>query len=129
VDQRQAGAFPLGTLTAFREGRQTHPVPDGTCDITAHVALDACAAAAEEVTASVLTTQRSALRALGVHAARPPISRAAEAPASYLRLLAEASAATELLDPAGLGSFGWLVQTKDVGLPASLATGEQNSAV
>ncbi|CUW30200.1 MULTISPECIES: SAM-dependent methyltransferase [Streptomyces] len=34
---------PFGTLTGFREGRETAPVPDGTCDITAHVALDACA--------------------------------------------------------------------------------------
>ncbi|MEV5383756.1 SAM-dependent methyltransferase [Streptomyces sp. NPDC052721] len=37
---------PYGTLTGFREGRETAPVPDGSCDITAHVALDACAAAA-----------------------------------------------------------------------------------
>lgn len=34
---------PFGTLTGFREGRETVPVPDGSCDITAHVALDACA--------------------------------------------------------------------------------------
>lgn len=39
-----AGARPpFGTLTGFREGRETVPVPDGSCDITAHVALDACA--------------------------------------------------------------------------------------
>ncbi|CAM5658143.1 SAM-dependent methyltransferase [Streptomyces aurantiogriseus] len=36
---------PFGTLTGFREGRETPPVPDGSCDITAHVALDACAEA------------------------------------------------------------------------------------
>ncbi|MCT7352064.1 SAM-dependent methyltransferase [Streptomyces sp. 15-116A] len=36
---------PFGTLTGFREGRETLPVPDGSCDITAHVALDACARA------------------------------------------------------------------------------------
>ncbi|MES4889191.1 SAM-dependent methyltransferase [Streptomyces sp. NPDC096012] len=35
----------FGTLTGFRAGRETAPVPDGSCDITAHVALDACAAA------------------------------------------------------------------------------------
>ncbi|WP_235023983.1 SAM-dependent methyltransferase [Streptomyces sp. WAC05374] len=41
-----AGARPpFGTLTGFRGGREVPPVPDGTCDITAHVALDACAAA------------------------------------------------------------------------------------
>ncbi|MFG3152156.1 SAM-dependent methyltransferase [Streptomyces sp. NPDC048219] len=38
---------PFGTLTGFREGRETAPVPDGSCDITAHVALDACAAAGD----------------------------------------------------------------------------------
>ncbi|MEU6103296.1 SAM-dependent methyltransferase [Streptomyces flaveolus] len=36
---------PFGTLTGFREGRETAPVPDGSCDITSHVALDACATA------------------------------------------------------------------------------------
>ncbi|MDX5568364.1 SAM-dependent methyltransferase [Streptomyces sp. ID05-04B] len=36
---------PYGTLTGFRDGRETAPVPDGSCDITAHVALDACAQA------------------------------------------------------------------------------------
>ncbi|MCH0540725.1 SAM-dependent methyltransferase [Streptomyces sp. MUM 203J] len=42
----RAGARPpYGTLAGFRNGREVAPVPDGTCDITAHVALDACAAA------------------------------------------------------------------------------------
>ncbi|MFF4909869.1 SAM-dependent methyltransferase [Streptomyces sp. NPDC001260] len=42
------GSRPLfGTLTGFRAGRETAPVPDGSCDITAHVALDACAAHGE----------------------------------------------------------------------------------
>jgi hypothetical protein len=41
-----AAARPaFGTLTGFRAGREAAPVPDGSCDITAHVALDACAAA------------------------------------------------------------------------------------
>ncbi|MFJ5827704.1 SAM-dependent methyltransferase [Streptomyces sp. NPDC093089] len=33
---------PFGTLTGFRAGREVPPVPDGTCDLTAHVAMDAC---------------------------------------------------------------------------------------
>ncbi|MEV3990145.1 SAM-dependent methyltransferase [Streptomyces sp. NPDC049837] len=42
----EAGARPpFGTLTGFRAGREVPPVPDGTCDITSHVALDACATA------------------------------------------------------------------------------------
>ncbi|MDN3297984.1 SAM-dependent methyltransferase, partial [Streptomyces ficellus] len=40
-----AGARPpFGTLTGFRAGREVPPVPDGSCDLTSHVALDACAA-------------------------------------------------------------------------------------
>ena len=35
---------PAGSLTGYREGRQVPPVPDGSCDVTSHVALDACAA-------------------------------------------------------------------------------------
>ena len=48
-------------------------VPDGSRDITAHVALDACAAAGEAAGAgeTVLTTQRAALRELGLDARRP----------------------------------------------------------
>ncbi|HVU74688.1 MAG TPA: SAM-dependent methyltransferase [Mycobacteriales bacterium] len=34
-----------GTLTGFRDGRQVVPVPDGSMDLTAHVALDSVAAA------------------------------------------------------------------------------------
>ncbi len=60
------GRPPFGTLTGFREGRETAPVPDGSCDITAHVALDACALPGGRV-----VTQRAALRALGVSGARP----------------------------------------------------------
>ncbi|MFG2194802.1 SAM-dependent methyltransferase [Streptomyces sp. NPDC048639] len=37
---------PFGTLTGFRDGHEVRPVPDGSCDITAHVALDACASEA-----------------------------------------------------------------------------------
>ncbi|WP_443077223.1 SAM-dependent methyltransferase [Streptomyces sp. SP18CS02] len=36
---------PFGTLTGFRGGQECRPVPDGSCDLTSHVALDACAEA------------------------------------------------------------------------------------
>jgi SAM-dependent MidA family methyltransferase len=35
----------FGTLTGYLDGREVPPVPDGSRDLTAHVALDACAAA------------------------------------------------------------------------------------
>ncbi|WP_326579359.1 SAM-dependent methyltransferase [Streptomyces sp. NBC_00481] len=104
---------PFGTLTGFREGRETSPVPDGSCDITAHVALDACA-----LPGARLLTQREALRALGVGAGRPPLSLATTDPVAYVRALAGAGEAAELTAPGGLGDFGWLLQT--VGIPDPL---------
>jgi SAM-dependent MidA family methyltransferase len=43
--ERHSGIWDGGTLTAFRRGRLVPVVPDGSCNITAHVAMDACAAA------------------------------------------------------------------------------------
>lgn len=105
----------LGTLTGYRGGRQVAPVPDGTCDVTAHVAMDAVAEAAGAPYA--LVTQRDALRALGVDGARPPLDRARTDPAGYVRALAGAGAAAELTDPAGLGGHWWLLHT--IGIPGA----------
>ncbi|MDG4828070.1 SAM-dependent methyltransferase [Solwaraspora sp. WMMD1047] len=103
---------PLGTLTGFRAGRQVPPVPDGTCDITAHVAVDSAAAAGSAAagTPYTLVRQRMAMRALGADGGRPPLALAATDPAGYLRALAAASATAELTDPAGLGGHWWLLQ-------------------
>ena len=98
-----------GTLTGFRAGRQVAPVPDGTCDVTAHVAMDAVAVAAG--TPYTLMTQRAALRALGVDGGRPPLDLARTDPAGYLRALSAAGAAAELTDPSGLGGHWWLLHT------------------
>lgn len=104
---------PFGTLTAFRAGRETTPVPDGSCDITAHVALDACAAACALPGARLLS-QRDALHALGLSGARPPLALASTDPAGYVRALAGAGEAAELTAPGGLGDFGWLVQSAGI---------------
>jgi SAM-dependent MidA family methyltransferase len=98
---------PFGTLTGYRDGRQVAPVPDGSTDLTAHVATDAVAAGAG--CAYTLVTQRAALRALGVDGARPPLDLAGTDPAGYLRALGGAGAAAELTDPAGLGGHHWLL--------------------
>jgi SAM-dependent MidA family methyltransferase len=102
---------PLGTLTGYRNGRQVPPVPDGGCDLTAHVAFDALA-----TPRSTVLRQRDALRALGVSGARPPLALASTDPAAYLRALATAGEAAELTDPAGLGAHLWLLAP--VGLPS-----------
>ncbi|MEU1667290.1 SAM-dependent methyltransferase [Streptomyces sparsogenes] len=110
---------PFGTLAGFRSGREVRPVPDGTCDLTCHVAIDACAAAGAaalrdatpgHAPAPVLLPQRDALRALGVEGRRPPLALASSDPAAYVRALGGAGEAAELLDPAGLGGFTWLLQ-------------------
>ncbi|QOV36510.1 SAM-dependent methyltransferase [Streptomyces ferrugineus] len=104
---------PFGTLTGFREGRETAPVPDGSCDITAHVALDACA-----LPGARLLSQRDALHTLDITAARPPLELASTRPAEYVRALATAGEAAELTATGGLGDFGWLMQP--VGIPNPL---------
>lgn len=101
----------FGTLTGFRAGREVRPVPDGGCDLTSHVALDACAVAgAVADTPAELLTQREALRRLGIEGKRPPLTLASSDPAAYVRGLAAAGQATELTARGGLGDFGWLVQ-------------------
>ncbi|MGQ4331250.1 SAM-dependent methyltransferase [Streptomyces hayashii] len=125
---------PFGTLTGFREGRETAPVPDGSCDITAHVALDACAEASAEATPggpsaasrARLVGQRTALRALGVTGARPPLALASSDPSGYLRALAVAAQASELTARGGLGDFGWLLQP--VGIADPLGTERDQDA-
>ncbi len=76
-----------GSLTGFREGRAVPPRPDGSMDVTAHVAVDSVAAAglAAGATSSTLTSQHTGLSALGVRR-------------------------SELLDVGGLGGFRWLLQ-------------------
>jgi SAM-dependent MidA family methyltransferase len=103
----------LGSLAGYRAGRQVSPVPDGDCDLTAHVAFDALAGPR-----STLLRQRDALRALGVSGARPPRALASTDPAAYLRALGDASAAAELTEPAGLGGHYWLLEP--VGIPSPL---------
>ncbi|WP_430498569.1 SAM-dependent methyltransferase [Micromonospora trifolii] len=106
-----------GTLTGYRGGRQVPPVPDGSSDVTAHVAIDSVAFAGAAVArcAYSLVLQREALRALGADGGRPPLSLAGTDPAGYVRALAAASAVAELTDPAGLGGHWWLRQP--VGIP------------
>ena len=93
-----------GTLTAYRDGDLTAAVPDGSRNLTAHVAVDALASRA----GATMQRQREALIALGVDAALPDHALAARDTASYLDRLAAASQAAELLDPAGLGAFWWI---------------------
>jgi SAM-dependent MidA family methyltransferase len=113
------GERPVGgTLTGFRGGRQVRPVPDGRCDVTAHVAVDAVAWAAG--TAYELVTQREALKALGIDGARPPLDLARSDPGGYVRALSAAGAAAELIEPGGLGGHWWLLHTAGIDARGSM---------
>src|SRR5436305_197489 len=87
-----------GTLAGHRYGRRVEPVPDGSCDLTAHVAFDALA-----TPRSTLLRQRDALRALRVSGARPPLALASTDPAAYLRALTAAAHDAEPTGRAGPG--------------------------
>jgi SAM-dependent MidA family methyltransferase len=106
-DSRPAG----GTLTGYRRGRQVRPVPDGSCDLTAHVAVDAIVAAAtagRPARSATLTDQREALHRLGLSARRPDLSMASRDPVGYLRALERASQVGELVEAGGLGGQYWV---------------------
>ncbi len=92
-----------GTLTGYREGSLVVPVPDGTMDVTAHVAVDS-------LDADSTTTQRSALHDLGLRAGAPPHGLSGTHPAAYLAALSRSSALAALTDPGGLGAFSWVLR-------------------
>jgi SAM-dependent MidA family methyltransferase len=96
---------PSGTLSSYAHGREVEVLPDGSRDVTAHVAVDAVA---ERVGGRVLR-QREVLRALGVSGARPELSLASSDPNGYVRALSGAGEAAELTDNTGLGAFSWVV--------------------
>jgi SAM-dependent MidA family methyltransferase len=87
----------LGSLQAYARGVLTEPVPDGSCDLTAHVAVDS-------LTQDRRTTQREALAGL----VTGPHPDASSDPHGHLHSLARASALGALRDPGGLGAFHWV---------------------
>ncbi|MDN5795434.1 MAG: SAM-dependent methyltransferase [Intrasporangium sp.] len=100
--QRPSG----GTLAAYRDGHLTRPVPDGTCDLTAHVAMDS-------LDADVVHRQRDLLVCLGLDAQPLDHTRAQADPAGYLRALERLSAQARLIDPNGFGGFWWAVKRRE----------------
>lgn len=90
-----------GTLTGYRAGHQVLPVPDGRCDLTAHVAVDALGA-------DRLLTQREALGELGLVGEHASYGQARSDPRGYLAALERNSAIAALRGP-GLGDFWWAV--------------------
>ncbi|WP_238154327.1 SAM-dependent methyltransferase [Ornithinimicrobium sufpigmenti] len=96
-----------GTLTGFRDGREVAPVPDGGCDLTAHVAFDSLA---QEAGACRLTRQGAVLRELVGDPTDPvPHHLASTDPQGYLAAVARRAALTALTTRGGLGDFRWLL--------------------
>lgn len=95
---------PFGSLRSYRQGLEVDVVPDGTRDVTAHVAVDSVAAAA----GATLTRQADALAALGVSGTRPPLDLAHSDPAAYIRALSGAGLSAELTARGGWGDFWWM---------------------
>jgi SAM-dependent MidA family methyltransferase len=112
-----------GSLSSYRGGVQTAVAYDGRHDITAHVAFDSLASRV----GGTMRRQREVLQQLGVSGERPPISKATADPAGYLKELAMATDAGELISASGLGAFRWLFRLPtegDVGLAGPSASGQ-----
>jgi SAM-dependent MidA family methyltransferase len=122
-----------GTLAGYRGGRLVPPVPDGSCDVTAHVALDAVATGTASLGGErVLTVQSEALRGLDVRGRARGVADASAGtsvgvpaagspdPLGVLAALQRAGRARELVDPDGLGGFGWLLQGLGRPVPAEI---------
>lgn len=100
-----------GTLTGFRAGREVEPVPDGSRDLTAHVAFDSLAQVTlnQDAGQCHLTTQGALLRELVGDPHDPvPHHLASTDPSAYLQAVARRAALTALTAPGGLGDFRWL---------------------
>ncbi|TWD15671.1 SAM-dependent MidA family methyltransferase [Marihabitans asiaticum] len=90
-----------GTLTGYREGRAVPPVPDGSGDLTAHVAVDS-------LRQSTRLLGREAVRRWGPSSALPDPREASTDPSRYLQGLADAGATTSLTGHP-FGDFWWVI--------------------
>lgn len=113
-DERVSGRFSGGTLRGYNRGYPCQPIPDGSMNITAHVALDSCASAAEQACAPrQLTTQfisqRDALRTLVQPRPR------GNSPDEMLVALAEQSHVELARDSNSFGAFTWLIHRIEMG--------------
>ena len=96
---------PFGSLRSYADGREVDVLPDGSRDVTAHVAVDSVGAAV----GGRLVRQREALAELGVDGSRPPLDLAHDDPVAYVRALSNATEAAELVAVGGLGDFWWII--------------------
>lgn len=91
------------TLRGYRRGVIVDAVPDGSCNITAHVSVDSCVAAGAGQ--GTVMSQRQALAEFDLVGVLPSPSTE---PADYARALERSWEVRSLRSPGGLGSFHWL---------------------
>lgn len=99
-----------GTLTGYRDGRQVDPVPDGTCDLTAHVAFDSLMSDyPDDVTVDLMAQRDWLFTLLGEPTSPVPHELATTRPTAYLEALSQRAALNALTAWPGLGEFRWAV--------------------
>lgn len=97
-----AGARPpSGTLAGYRDGEVVLPSPDGTADVTAHVAVDS-------LRHDEIVSGAQAVRRWGPSPTLPDHALSRTDPAGYLAALADASAVRTLLGEP-YGRFAWVL--------------------
>lgn len=96
-----------GTLRGYRGGRQLHPVPDGSMDLTADVAIDSLCSALEPYPRWA-APQHDAVDDLLGAPGNPDASLARQDPAAYLDALAHTGAHRTLAAPESFGGFWWV---------------------
>lgn len=97
----QARRPPFGSLVGYRDGGQVRPVPDGSCDLTAHVAHDA-------LRHDLQLPQRDALARWAPAPPPPDPDLARTDPLGYVRALSDRSAHAAVAG--ALGDFTWTVR-------------------
>lgn len=98
-----------GTLAGYRDGQRVAPVPDGRCDLTAHVAVDSLAHDA-------LLRQRDAVRQL-LTSPRAERAIAAADPQRYLADLTGQAGFADLVAPGGFGDYWWVLACVQTDVP------------
>jgi SAM-dependent MidA family methyltransferase len=115
IDQRPSD----DTIAAFAGGRSAEQALDGTVNVTAHVAMDACAAA---VIASGDCDTALLMQSLALAPFAPQWGNDA-GPRGQLLRAASRTRFNELVATDGLGAHRWLVHAFDVPLPESWSGG------
>ena len=119
---------PFGTLTGFREGREVRPVPDGCCDLTAHVAHWTPARCGRAPALLGPARRRCTASGLERPAPRPPLRSPPSRPGGYVRAPSAAGRGRRADRRGRSRYFGWLLQPVGIALPDLRTSGSLSAA-